>query len=106
MQMENAVSFTFSAAMTGTRRSLPLFFGVILFGLVIGVTARQTGLNLGETALMSSTVFARAAQFVALSLWQESLPVLTIVFTTLLENLLLAMAAETGVVFLARNFFI
>ncbi|MDQ3751088.1 MAG: AzlC family ABC transporter permease [Acidobacteriota bacterium] len=104
--MENAVSFTFSGAMTGVRRSLPLFFGVIPFGLVFGVTARQTGLYLGETALMSSTVFAGAAQFVALSLWQESLPVLTIVFTTLLENLLLAMAAGTGVVFLARNFFI
>ncbi len=47
MQMENAVSFAFSGAMAGAQRSLPLFFGVIPFGLVFGVTARQTGLNLG-----------------------------------------------------------
>lgn len=87
MQMQNATTFTRTDVISGARQSLPLFIGVIPFGLVFGVTARQTGLGLSETTLMSSTVFAGAAQFVALSLWHEPLPVLTIVFTTFLVNL-------------------
>lgn len=64
----------------------PLVPGVAAFGLVYGVLARQTGLSLTATALMSILVFAGAAQFTAVSMWgQASGPL--IVVTTLMINL-------------------
>jgi len=87
MQSQNTATFTFSGAVTGARRSLPMAIGVIPFGMVYGVMARQTELGFAEAALMSAAVFAGAAQFVALGLWQEPLPILTIAFTTFLVNL-------------------
>lgn len=91
MSSEHTVTFTFSGVITGGRRSLPMAIGVIPFGLVFGVLARQTGLGLSEAALMSAAVFAGAAQFVALGLWHEPLPILTIAFTTFLVNLRLVL---------------
>jgi len=85
------MSFTAAGFSSGIIKSLPMAIGVVPFGMVFGVMARQTGLGFGEAALMSAAVFAGAAQFVALGLWQESLPVLTIAFTTFLVNLRLVL---------------
>lgn len=87
MQSEKTILFTFAGTLAGARQSFPIAIGVIPFGLVFGVMARQTGLGLVEATLMSAAVFAGAAQLVALGLWKFPLPILTIVLTTFLINL-------------------
>lgn len=76
-----------SGVRVGIRRSLPIALSIFTYGVSFGVLARQAGLSLVESLLMSSLVFAGASQFVALELWHSPLPVATIVLTTLVINL-------------------
>jgi 4-azaleucine resistance transporter AzlC len=71
----------------GLRISLPLAAGVAAYGLVFGVLAREAGLSIADVALMSSIVFTGSAQFVALTLWAASPPVLALALATLAVNL-------------------
>lgn len=71
----------------GFRQAIPIALGIFTYGLVFGVLARQAGLSVLESTLMSSLVFAGASQFVALGLWVAPLPVGTILLTTLVINL-------------------
>lgn len=64
----------------------PLVPGVLVFGLVYGVMARQRGLSLAAATMMSALVFAGAAQFTAVSMWGQAGGAL-IVVTTLMINL-------------------
>lgn len=79
--------FSIDGVFSGARASLPIAISVATYGLVFGVLARQTTLGTGETLLMSATVFAASAQFVALDLWGRKLPSSAIVVTTFLVNL-------------------
>lgn len=58
---------------SGLKAPLPLVIGVFSFGLAYGILAIQAGLSFLESTLMSLTVFAGAAQFVAtgmlMSVW-------------------------------------
>ena len=71
----------------GLRISLPLAAGVAAYGLVFGVLARDAGLSIADVALMSGIVFTGSAQFVALTLWTASPPVLALALATLAVNL-------------------
>jgi branched chain amino acid efflux pump len=71
----------------GLRVSLPLAAGVAAYGLVFGVLAREAGLGIADVALMSGIVFTGSAQFVALTLWAASPPVLALAFATIAVNL-------------------
>ncbi|HEV2546958.1 MAG TPA: AzlC family ABC transporter permease [Stellaceae bacterium] len=71
----------------GLRVSLPLAAGVAAYGLVFGVLAREAGLSIADVALMSGIVFTGSAQFVALTLWAVTPPVLALAVTTLAVNL-------------------
>jgi 4-azaleucine resistance transporter AzlC len=81
------VTFTWRGARAGARRVLPIVVGDFAFGVVLGVVARQTGLSLDATLLMSGLVFAGAAQIVALGLWATPLPVVSLILATLVVNL-------------------
>jgi 4-azaleucine resistance transporter AzlC len=81
------LSFTFAGILAGARRCLPIAVSGFAIGLVFGVLARQAGIGVVETVLMSALVFSGAAQFVVLGLWATPLPVLTIVVTTLVVGL-------------------
>jgi 4-azaleucine resistance transporter AzlC len=85
--MEEQVTFTRMGFLRGMRQTLPLAVSALVVGGVFGVLARQAGLSLPESSLMSALVFAGASQFVALGLWTAPLPVFTIVLTTLIVNL-------------------
>ena len=85
--MTEPVRFTRSGALAGARSSLALGAGVLAYGAVFGVLARQAGLSLAEVVLMSALVAAGSSQFVALGLWSAPLPVASIVLTTLVVNL-------------------
>jgi 4-azaleucine resistance transporter AzlC len=65
---------------------LPLFPGLIAFGLLYGVLARQVGFAAWQTLAMSLIVFAGSAQFTAVGMWASSSAFL-LILTTLILNL-------------------
>ncbi|MDY7042379.1 MAG: AzlC family ABC transporter permease [Chloroflexota bacterium] len=70
----------------GLMSGAPLVPGVVMFGLLYGVMARQVGLSPWEAWGMSLIVHAGSAQFTALGMW-ASAGTWTIVLTTLAINL-------------------
>lgn len=66
---------------------VPVAISGFAIGLVFGVLARQAGVGVVETVLMSVLVFSGAAQFLVLGLWATPLPVATIALTTLVVGL-------------------
>ncbi|KJF26518.1 branched-chain amino acid permease [Clostridium aceticum] len=67
---------------------LPITAGVIPFGLTCGIMGRTAGFSALEITLMSMTVFAGAAQFMAIAMINSGITNWgVIVFTTLLVNL-------------------
>ncbi|MGE5508424.1 MAG: AzlC family ABC transporter permease [Chitinophagales bacterium] len=73
--------------LAGLRISVPVILGYVPIGLAYGVLARQGGLTLLETVLMSLFVYAGSSQFIAVALWQAKAEPLAIIFTTFLVNL-------------------
>ena len=69
------------------RRALVLLPGDFAVGLLFGVLARQAGLSLTETVVMSALVNAGSSQFVAIGMWGTPIPAAAIVATTLLVNI-------------------
>jgi 4-azaleucine resistance transporter AzlC len=70
----------------GLLATLPLAPGVVAFGLLYGMMARQLGFSPGEAWAMSLIVHAGSAQFTALGMW-ESVGAAPIILTTLVVNL-------------------
>ena len=82
-----------SRLLAGVRATLAIGVSVIPFGLAYGATAALT-MPLGQVSLMSVTVFAGTAQFVAASMLAGGATPLTIlVTTTLLQLRLVLMSA-------------
>jgi 4-azaleucine resistance transporter AzlC len=70
----------------GFRAMVPLWLGVVPFGLAYAVTARSAGLSLVETQALSVLVFAGSAQISAAGLFGAGTGGLSIVLTTFLLN--------------------
>lgn len=70
----------------GFKRLLPLSMFVVVFGLAFGLAAPQTGLDDRSTVLMSTLVFAGAAQFAALDLWGSQVPLIPLAITVFAVN--------------------
>lgn len=66
---------------------LPLQLGAIPFALLLGSLAVQKGLSPLEVLIMSATVFAGGAQFLAVEIWSNPTPVIAIVAATFLVNM-------------------
>jgi 4-azaleucine resistance transporter AzlC len=81
------ITFNLVGLREGAKKGIPLALSVFAYGLVFGVLARQARLSLEEALLMSSLVFAGAAQFIALELWVQPLPIVTLILTTFIVNL-------------------
>jgi 4-azaleucine resistance transporter AzlC len=94
--------WTLAGFRRGMVAGLPVALGVVAYGVVFGVLARQVGLTLLETVLMNVIVFAGAAQTAALDLWDYPLPIAAIVATTLLINLRLLLLGAAIRPWLAR----
>lgn len=78
------------AFLAGARACLPVAVSVAAYGLVWGVLARTAGLSALEVVMMSTLVFAGAAQFVALDLWTSTpatLPVGALILAAFIVNL-------------------
>src|SRR5947209_50950 len=70
----------------GARAMLPLWLGVVPFGVAYAVIARDAGLSLVETQALSVLVFAGSAQVSAAGLFARGAGGLEIVLTTFLLN--------------------
>jgi 4-azaleucine resistance transporter AzlC len=70
----------------GVLATLPLAPGVVAFGLLYGVMARQLGFEPWEAVAMSVMVHAGSAQFVVLEMWSTA-SAGAIIVTTLVVNL-------------------
>jgi 4-azaleucine resistance transporter AzlC len=70
----------------GFRAMMPLWLGVVPFGLAYAVIARDSGLSLIETQALSLLVFAGSSQVSAVGLFGRGAGGLEIVLTTLLLN--------------------
>ncbi|NLC77860.1 MAG: AzlC family ABC transporter permease [Clostridia bacterium] len=71
----------------GSKTAIPIVLGYFPLGLAFGVLAKDAGLNVWETLIMSFMVFAGAGQFIAVGLLKAGATFVTIVATTFLVNL-------------------
>jgi 4-azaleucine resistance transporter AzlC len=71
--------------------TLPLAPGVVAFGLLYGMMARQVGFTPWEAWAMSAIVHAGSAQFTALSMWEagNAVPIILTTFVINLRHLLM-----------------
>jgi 4-azaleucine resistance transporter AzlC len=65
---------------------LPVLAAAVPIGLLWGTLAAGKGFTPFEAWLTSATVFAGAAQFVAVDMWRDPVPLLLIVVTTFIVN--------------------
>ena len=70
----------------GFKQLVPLSMFVIAFGAAFGLAATQEGLSDRSIVIMSTLVFAGAAQFAALELWGPQVPFLTMMITVFAIN--------------------
>lgn len=71
----------------GVRAEVPLLIGGFPFGLIYGALALNAGLSKAAAQIMSCTVFAGSAQFIAAQLVHENSPGIVIVLTIAVVNL-------------------
>ncbi len=68
------------------RDIFPLTVALMPIAMLFGALAIGKGFSVLEVFLMSSLVFAGGSQFAAVELWSQPVPVLAILFSTLLIN--------------------
>ena len=71
----------------GAKKSVPIMIGYMPLGLAFGVIAREKGLTVAQTALMSLTSFTGSGQFIAVGLLGAGAGIPTILLTNFLVNL-------------------
>jgi 4-azaleucine resistance transporter AzlC len=75
----------------GLLATLPLAPGVVAFGLLYGMMARQVGFTPWEACAMSAIVHAGSAQFTALGMWRDggAAPIILATFVINMRHLLM-----------------
>ena len=72
--------------LSGFQAMLPVILAALPIGVTFGALMTQAGHTPAAAILMSASVFAGAAQFVALELWTTPVPILTLALATLVVN--------------------
>lgn len=75
----------------GLLATLPILLGVLPFGMVFGVIATESGLDLVQTMAMTAAVIAGASQLAALQLLADGAPAALAVLAGAVVNLRMAM---------------
>jgi 4-azaleucine resistance transporter AzlC len=71
----------------GLRAGVPVILGFVPVGIAFAIMARQAGLSIAETSLMSVTVFAGASQMMAAGMYAQGAGIAAIILTTFILNL-------------------
>lgn len=82
----NLHEFSRQTVWAGFKQLVPLSVFVTAFGAAFGLAATQRGLEASSVVVMSTLVFAGAAQFAALELWGPEVPIVTLVVTVFAVN--------------------
>jgi len=82
-----STTFSVAGARKGFIACVPVALGVAGYGVLFGVLARQAGLSIAESTLMSATVVAGAAQVIAIGVWDQPIPVTAVIGTAFIVNL-------------------
>lgn len=70
----------------GFKQFIPISLFVIVFGVAFGLAATQSGLDDSSVIIMSTLVFAGAAQFAMLDLWGAHVPLIPLIITVFAIN--------------------
>ena len=81
------MSFSAREFRQGLVEVLPIVVAATPIGLLWGTLAAGKGLSAFETWLMSASVFAGAAQFVAIEVWHDPVPWVLLTVTALIVNI-------------------
>lgn len=76
-----------SGFLAGCKAAIPVILGFIPAGIAYAIMARQAGFSIGQTCLMSLTVFAGAAQMMAAGMYAQGAGIITMIITTFIVNL-------------------
>lgn len=71
----------------GVRAAVPIMLGYVPVGIAYGVMARQAGMSVWQTVLMSLTVYGGASEMMAAGMVAQEAAVAAIVLTTFVLNL-------------------
>ena len=71
----------------GVRAAVPIMLGYVPVGIAYGVMARQAGMSVWQTVLMSLTVYGGASEMMAAGMVAQGAAVAAIVLTTFVLNL-------------------
>lgn len=85
------VVFTRAGFQRGFIRALPLALGLAPFGFVTGLVTAHHGLSLFDCMVMNATVYAGAAELVALANWTHPAPILAAAFAAFIVNIRFAL---------------
>lgn len=83
---KHSYGLAFDEVLDGFKQLLPISMFVVVFGVAFGLAAAQTGLDDTSIVLMSTLVFAGAAQFAVLDLWGEHVPLIPLIITVFAIN--------------------
>ncbi len=70
----------------GAKWGIPVVLGFIPVGIAYAIMARQAGLTVGETVLMSLSVFAGASQMMSVGMYAQGASVMAIIIATFMLN--------------------
>ena len=84
---QEEIRFSRAGMRAGALKVMPLAAAAVPFGIIYGFLAGQKGMSLVEVMLMSLTVFAGAAQLLAVELWAQPAPVGLLVVSVLILNI-------------------
>jgi 4-azaleucine resistance transporter AzlC len=71
----------------GVFQAGPIVMGYVPVGFAYGVLAQKAGISPLNTVLMSLIVYAGASQFIAVGLFADHVPAITVILTTFIVNL-------------------
>lgn len=76
-----------SSFFSGARKAVPIMLGYAPLGIAFGVIAREKGLNVVQTALMSLTAFTGSGQFIAVGMLGAGASISAVLLTNFLVNM-------------------
>ena len=80
------ISFTWSGFCAGFAAAAPFTVGVLPYGVAFGVLAGPAGLDPAAATAMSALVYSGSAQFVALQVWADPVPLAAVLFAAFAMN--------------------
>ena len=71
----------------GARNAVPLFLGIVPFAVVVGVAAREAGLDAAQGTFFSLSMIAGTAQLAAVQLYGAGASAVIVLLTAMVVNL-------------------